>query len=412
MTATRDPDRLIRAYLAEGRTELSTEAYDAVRSDIERTRQRAIIGPWREPAMPTIARFGVAVAAVLIVGIVGLNLSGGSGIGPAVPSPSPSATTIPPSATPSEAAYTWPGALAAGTYTTSLVWDVPFTTTFAVPAGWQGMDIELSKGPVFVSFQIVDNVYTDPCAKTPLDPPVGPSVSDLADALTSVEGFVPVKSEVVSFGGAPGRYLELEAKADTACPVDEHMSLWREMASMAKSGQPYGGPDGFVRYPHHRIWILDVAGLRYVIDTAHSDDASAADLAELQQVLDSISIWQPAPTTDCTVSLVDWATQTERVGSPYVATLGASAEGMLGPVPDPLPSFPQPVARMDFRTAGAGSGVRLTRPDGTVTSPAYDVTDSNFQGTMFFDAPGTWLAEFDGLKAGCPHIFLIDVRAP
>ena len=33
MTATRDPDRLIRAFLDEGRTELSTDTYDAVRSD-------------------------------------------------------------------------------------------------------------------------------------------------------------------------------------------------------------------------------------------------------------------------------------------------------------------------------------------------------------------------------------------
>ena len=116
------------------------------------------------------------------------------------------------------------------------------------------------------------------------------------------------------------------------------------------------------------------------------------------------------------MTLVDWATRSERAGAAVRGDArGFQATGDLrGPAPDPrLPSFQlSPVARIDFTTAGAGSGVRLTRPDGTVTSPAYDVTDSNFQGTMFFDAPGTWLAELDGLKAGCPHTFLIDVRAP
>ena len=63
MTTPRDPDRLIRAFLDEGSTELPDRAYDAVRAHIERTRQRVVIGPWREPPMPTIARFAVAAAA-------------------------------------------------------------------------------------------------------------------------------------------------------------------------------------------------------------------------------------------------------------------------------------------------------------------------------------------------------------
>ena len=54
-------------------TELSDGSYDAVRSDIERTRQRVVIGPWAEPHLPRLAYFAIAAAAVLIVGAVGLS---------------------------------------------------------------------------------------------------------------------------------------------------------------------------------------------------------------------------------------------------------------------------------------------------------------------------------------------------
>ena len=47
MTAPRDPDRLIRAFIDEGMTELPDRAYDAVRSHIDQTHQRVVIGPWR-----------------------------------------------------------------------------------------------------------------------------------------------------------------------------------------------------------------------------------------------------------------------------------------------------------------------------------------------------------------------------
>ena len=63
MTAPRETDRLIRAFLHEGGTELPDRAFDAVRRDIHRTRQRVVIGPWREPDMSNLAR--VAIAARL-----------------------------------------------------------------------------------------------------------------------------------------------------------------------------------------------------------------------------------------------------------------------------------------------------------------------------------------------------------
>jgi transglutaminase-like putative cysteine protease len=72
MSQTRDPDRLIRAYLDEGRTELSDRTYDAVRAGIDRTRQRRVLGRWNERRVPSVARFGIAAVAVLMAGAVGV----------------------------------------------------------------------------------------------------------------------------------------------------------------------------------------------------------------------------------------------------------------------------------------------------------------------------------------------------
>ena len=57
MTAHRDPDRLIHAFLMEGQTELADQVYDAVRATIEQKRQRAVIGPWRMPNMNKLVAF-------------------------------------------------------------------------------------------------------------------------------------------------------------------------------------------------------------------------------------------------------------------------------------------------------------------------------------------------------------------
>ena len=67
MTAPRDPDRLIAAFLEDGTDDLPDWAFDEVRHDIHRTRQRVVIGPWREPIMSNLARYGVIAAAVVLL---------------------------------------------------------------------------------------------------------------------------------------------------------------------------------------------------------------------------------------------------------------------------------------------------------------------------------------------------------
>ncbi|MEO8639272.1 MAG: hypothetical protein ABI458_05075 [Chloroflexota bacterium] len=91
MTASRDPDRLIRDFFKEGLDELPDPVYDAVRDRIDQTRQRADVGLWRTALMSKTMQYGLAAAAV-IVAIIGLRTLA---VGPtpgSSPSAEPSAT--------------------------------------------------------------------------------------------------------------------------------------------------------------------------------------------------------------------------------------------------------------------------------------------------------------------------------
>ena len=91
MNESRDPDRLINAFLMEGQTVLADQVYDAVRADIEHQRQRVVFGPWRiADTMTKFVSLGLGAAAVVVALVVGtqlLPLAGGLG---AVPSVAPS----------------------------------------------------------------------------------------------------------------------------------------------------------------------------------------------------------------------------------------------------------------------------------------------------------------------------------
>lgn len=98
MTASRDPDRLIRAFFEEGPDELPDPVYDAVRDRIEQTPQRADRGPWRTFLMSKTMQYGLAAAAVILAIIGFQTLAAGPTPGGS-PSAQPSATATAPSST-------------------------------------------------------------------------------------------------------------------------------------------------------------------------------------------------------------------------------------------------------------------------------------------------------------------------
>ena len=224
MSAPRDPDHLIRAFLAEGRSELPDRAYDEIRASIDRTRQRIVIGHWREPDMSTIARFATAAAAVAVIAIIGLNLGGGSGpgdVGTARPSASPSTTPTAGAVSPSPVGYSWPRDLDPGSYTTSLMWDPFYEFRFTIGDGWVSRDIGILKGErMALLFYFADNVVADTCTETLADPPIGGSTDDLAGALSELVS-VTSGPRSTTVGDRPGIYLEYSSGPDLPCPPSQ-----------------------------------------------------------------------------------------------------------------------------------------------------------------------------------------------
>jgi hypothetical protein len=297
MTTPDKADRLIAAYLAEGPTELPDPSFEAVRGEIDRTRQRARLIPLGIPAISDSARL-LAVAAFVLIAFVGVNLLGSRGQrgvgapgGTASPTPSaqsspaevPSPSPVPPpSPAPSRTPLQLPtlgGELQAGTY--QLTADFPVLATVEVPAGWS----DCTNGPLEqtvcrpdgtgVGLMIVDNVVADPCSNVGLDPPVGPSIHDLADAIAALPGFHATTPIDVTVDGHPATELTVTAPASSQC----ELLTWM-------------GPDrtnGVALGEVNKLHIVDVGGVRVLIAAAFQPSGGVPDIpADMEGVFESV----------------------------------------------------------------------------------------------------------------------------
>lgn len=267
--------------------------------------------------MSTNVRFTLGAAAVLIVGVVAVRLLpswptdaiGGLASPSPIVSPDPTATAKPsvgssPSVSasaPLPKAYAWPNALEPGTYATSFVWDRGLQFRFTVPDGWQSRDIEIIKGDrMAVQFYLVDNVPIDVCSDTPRTPAIGGTVDDLVTALSKLVSYDAAATSV-DFAGQGGKYLEFTIGSGLNCaPSGFHLVSMPAPTCAAGCGGlgdwPWKGIDFGVTPEHHRLWILGIGRGRVVIDALWTQQATPADLAELQTVIDSIKIATPGAT--------------------------------------------------------------------------------------------------------------------
>lgn len=318
MIDDRSLERAARSWLEIGPTKAPERAVEAALLHIESTPQeRDWHVPWRLPNMTTPVR--VAAAAVVGVLAIGgalfvLRPSGSSVGGPGpTPSPPPSSTPTPVTSPASSPAVLYPsneGPLVAGTYVST-----PFTpghpagacmdppqpgcsdsagdsirVTFTVPDGWAGilgavwLAAEGSSAPsgATMGFGRGGWLYGDPCltperiaANVTPDVPVGPSVDDFANALADHPLLDATDPVAVTLGGYSGKYVDLQLPSDlTGCEY----RLWE--------------PGIYAQGPNHRwhLWILDVDGVRLVVQTTDYAQTSPQRRAELQAMVDSIQI--------------------------------------------------------------------------------------------------------------------------
>ncbi len=297
MTASRDPDKLIAAFLDEGQTDLPDRVFDAVRHDIQRTRQRVVIGPWRVPNMNMFARVAIAAAAVVAIGFAWVNF-GPSRAGPGVgaqptPTPTPSPQPLPDA-----------GALAPGTYWLNGDPEVTNGTpvpriAVTMPAGWTADGDLLLKnyapdlnpgeldasdagaGPSLVAWQI-SGTFVDPCTNhTLVKPTPGPGIDALADALAHQPGTTAGPLTAVTVDGYSGKFVELTVTTDISKCGDNFM-IW---ASSDGNSRWVQGTNEM-----NRIYILDVEGRRFTFSARIPARTTAADRAELEAVIASIDI--------------------------------------------------------------------------------------------------------------------------
>ena len=308
MTAPHDD--LIRAFIAEGREELPDRAFDAVRGEIHRTRQRAVIGPWREPQMSNLAKVALAAAAVVAV-LFGASrlLPSASGPGAIQPSPTPSQTATPTDTAAPSVTIISPGQICDGRDRTgpmepgmysalqSATRSVPYTVE--VPAGWNllgGCDIGKypgeggapSQGEVLFSIWDVTHIFSDACGWDESTNVIstGSTAAELTDALRSQLGHEASATTDVEVDGfaALRTTLTIAPEVDPSTCTNGYIRLW-----------PAAGPDfqgGFCCSPKNSVVdlrIADVNGQRVVVLTENQPDTSAQDLDELKAIVDSIS---------------------------------------------------------------------------------------------------------------------------
>ena len=172
----------------------------------------------------------------------------------------------------------------------------PLRVLYDIPAeGWVSWIGAGKFGPndghVAVSITTVVNLVTHGCKDhLAADPPVGPSVDDLATALSELAPFeVTTAPEDVTIYGYSGKYLELTVPdvSFERCDAGDLRS-WIAPMDTAEPGDAFYGYTG----PGYReeIWILDVEGTRLMIAAERSPGSPAEDRAELPAILDSIRI--------------------------------------------------------------------------------------------------------------------------
>jgi hypothetical protein len=193
-----------------------------------------------------------------------------------------------------------------GTYTIDPDLDpsTPPRVVYEVPAEgwaqWIGAAKPADDGFVMVSITTVTNLVRHGCRDHSwTDPPVGPSVDDLAAALADLAPFrVTSPPTDVTIYGYRGTHLELtvpdlpvEGEGDDrrfARCAGGTLKSWVAAIDTAAGDAFYGynGEPGRTE----EFWILDVDGTRLMIEANWSPASPGKDVAEMRAILDSIRI--------------------------------------------------------------------------------------------------------------------------
>ena len=309
MSIDRDSTRLVLEWLREPARVDAERVLVRALDQVDSTRQRRSWWPARRfRNMNTFAKVAIAAAAVIVALFIGANLlprTPDVGNGTPTPAPLPSAGTPSPTEGPSQSDGAAPlqvGSLVPGTtYRISDPCCVgPAGIYFTALAGWESSDpIFIGKNvlgdpdryDILLGAHLVGNVYADGChwLGTALDPPVGPTVDDLATALVAQGGPGTAVPTDVTIGGYMGKKVELSIPASVDVATCDKQDGFPIFGRWSCPCYPIGaGPGTYGTGQRNTVYIVDVKGTRQVIDTMYLPGTSAENLAELDQIIASI----------------------------------------------------------------------------------------------------------------------------
>ena len=214
---------------------------------------------------------------------------------PSVGDPPDSASPVP-SATPSLSDVPiLPGAdnLEGGTYR---LWPrMHISVTLEVPDGWDSYERWAVNvpgawpGSMGLAFWNPVNLYNDPLssARVPMDPPVGPTVEDFAQALATHAGWDAKPPRPIIVDGHDGLLVRLTIPSEPDITDCKEFVLW------------YGVNDSRVHCVGVAgavldVYIVDVRGERVVFDAQYDPGAPPDQVAALLRMAESIR-FDPAP---------------------------------------------------------------------------------------------------------------------
>lgn len=294
MTAPRNPDWLIRSFLEEGQTDLPDPVYDQVRSEIEHTRQRVVIGTWTAPDLHLFGQLAMAAAAVVVVAAVavaGINLLPSSGVGAGPSASAPASPSVAPPASPSPTPEVDPYSADYNFGRHSRTVD-GVSLSFAIEdRGWEpfgnisiNKSFVLSQGAEAIIYWTAfpDGASADPCAPL-LSQPVGASAAELAAAVAAAPGTDLLTGPTeVTVGGHQATHVVLSVREDLGCKPGFFFT-WLE----PDVGAMWNWPETEVGNTIW-VWIVDADGARFfIVGETHTNVGPAAG-QQIEKIVDSI----------------------------------------------------------------------------------------------------------------------------
>jgi hypothetical protein len=295
MSTDRDTTRIVRSWLRIDEHESADRVLDAVLDQLDTTPQRR--ASWlarRFPIMNSSTfRLGIAAVAMVALALLGWKYLPVSGVGgPPEATPSPTATPLP-TPFPTLAGQN----MAAGTYRGVLPGEAQGEFMITVPEGWDALGLNGVGAPDNdpprrahgILFWDVQNLYIDPLRPQEglLDPPVGPSVDDLVNALVDHDGWTTTTPVDVTIGGYPGQMLELTVPSDADfVGCDAQGNSARPFAIWSGGGDSWRCMQGPGQTDY--VYVVDVAGERVVVTLIGYPNWNGTYLERLQAMVNSL----------------------------------------------------------------------------------------------------------------------------